>query len=147
MQRAREPSQFESRRRGARLPRLAAWIGWTVFAGACCLAVVKTSTAQVLEPGPALDAASRRAVFRVLKQAEPAMRARCERNFRGDAWSQDDDFHAGEFQMAQRMARQYGVSLGQVLRAWDDGLREEWEPGAKKTMRVTVPPCRPRPVY
>lgn len=127
------------------MPRIDRWIGATVVVAVLLVASVRAATAKPPQAAAHLDDAARQAVFQQLAAREPHQRARAERNFRGDAWSQDDDFHAVEMQQARAIARRQRVSLGEVLRALDDGMRGDWPKSGE--MKTTVPPCRPRPIY
>ena len=120
---------------------------WLAFGAFVSVALGKAALAEPLPapapaPQPVLDS-----VVKVMAAQEQSFRQRAERNFPGDAWSQDDDFHAHEQQLARRLAQQHGISLGQVLRAWDDELRRLSRSGPDPKPRNSVPPCRPRPVY
>lgn len=128
------------------LDRATAYPSWMAFASFVVVAAVKAATASPPPPLPAPSQAVRQQVFSAMAGQEGTFRTKAARNFPGDAWSQDDDFHAMEMQAATRQAALRGISLGEVLRAWDDGLREHWAP-ADATFKNSVPPCRPRPVY
>lgn len=129
------------------MDRLTAYPSWMALAAFVLIAAWKAAAA----PGPAepaqLSESERRATVQALAAQEPSFRMRAERNFPGDAWSQDDDFHSMEMQAARRQAQQRGTSLGEVLRAWDDGLRAMPHSGQNPKLTNSVPPCRPRPVY
>ena len=126
-------------------PRIRDWAGASVIVAVLLLAIVRSATAQSPHREAGLDDDAKRAVFRQVASREPSQRAASARKFPGDAWSQDDDFHGSVMHAARATARSRGVSLGEVLRVLDDGMREGWD-GAL-WMRTTVPPCRPRPVY
>lgn len=120
---------------------------WLAFAAFCIVAVLRASLAS---PPPSLipaNDAARRDIFSSLAASEDGFRSRAALNFPGDPWSQDDDFHAHEMQLAQRQAAAHQTSLGAALRAFDDGAREKWPSPSRDAMKNTVPPCRPRPVY
>jgi hypothetical protein len=131
--------------RSSKLPRIDRWIGATVVVGVLLVASVRAATAEPPQAPARLDDAARQAAFRQFASREGRQRARAERKFPGDAWSQDDDFHAVEMQQARAIARRQRVSLGEVLRALDDGMRGDWPKSGE--MKTTVPPCRPRPIY
>lgn len=135
------------RPRGPALPSTKAWIGVTVLLGVLAVGSVRAATAEPPQPRAHLGDDGRRQVFEKLASLEPTQRMAAARKFAGDAWSQDDDFHAVQMQAARGIARRRGVSLGQVLRALDDGMREGWPVPGGVQMKTTVPPCRPRPVY
>jgi hypothetical protein len=115
--------------------------------GAAWTACVLTARDDAPAPSKTLDDPARQAAFRELASEEASQRARASRTFPWDAWSQDDDFHANEMLMAMRIARTRGVALGDVLRALDDGMREQWPLPPSANVRPSVPPCRPRPIY
>jgi hypothetical protein len=132
---------------GPALPSPKAWIGATLLLGALAVGSVRAATAEPPRPRAHLQDDGRRQAFEELASLEPTQRMEAARKFAGDAWSQDDDFHAVEMQAARRIARRRGVSLGEVLRALDDGMREGWPMPSGVQMKTTVAPCRPRPVY
>jgi hypothetical protein len=121
--------------------------------GAACAVLVATlavarvrSASSPADGRPATDA-DRHAVFAAISADEPATRTESAHSFPGDAWSQDDDFHEHEQERARKVAAERGVHLGEVLRALDDGLREEWPSPARGKLQPGVPPCRPRLSY
>ena len=67
--------------------------------------------------------------------------------FQGSLWSQEDDFFAKETSFIKELANQDRVSIGSILFALDEGMREKWptHPGVVITPKVV--PCRPRLAY
>lgn len=103
-----------------------------------------------LAPAPGLpaapDAATRRALFDAMADAEPDARRRAAEAFPGDPWSEDDAFHRMEAELARTTASRFGVATSDVLDAVDQGIRERWPTSSGARLRVTASPCRPRPV-
>ena len=129
------------------LDRATAHPSWTAFGVFVLVAAWRAATAEAPPAPPPATEAMRREAYRAMVAQEPATRQRAARNFPGDAWSQDDDFHAVEMQAAQRQAAQRDMSLGDVLRGLDDGLRDPAQARVNAPLKNSVPPCRPRPVY
>jgi hypothetical protein len=75
------------------------------------------------------------------------MRRAAAKEFPADLWSQDDDFHKRELTRARAFAAEHNLRISDVLRAFDDGMREHWETSASVLPDTKVPPCRPRPIY
>ena len=75
------------------------------------------------------------------------MRAKATHNFPGDAWSQDDDFRRREQARSRVVAVERGTRLSDVMRALDEGIREEWPLPPGTVLKPGVPPCRPRLTY
>ena len=73
------------------------------------------------------------------------MRKQAMKDWAADPWSQDDAFHNLEHQRAWGLAGPMKTSEADILRAVDDGMRENW-PRWGAAMKTTVPPCRPRPI-
>jgi hypothetical protein len=121
-------------------------LGWAALGGVVIVAVVVAATAPSSAVPFRADEPTRRAIFDVVAGAEPATRVQTARNFPGDLWSADDDFHNAELRMAHAQAAGRGVGVPDVLRAIDEGLRAHWPvPGPPPL--ATSPPCHPRPEY
>lgn len=118
---------------------------WLVSCAVVATAVVKVVSAQPPQRAASADERTARRVFDSIAANEGMMRARAAQNFPGDPWSQDDDFHAMESQRAYQQANANRIALSETLRAIDDGLRSGWQ--RQGSLRATVAPCRPRPVY
>jgi hypothetical protein len=132
---------------GAVPPTLRERLVFLLPAGVVLVAVVRAATAPC---PPLLDSATlddKRLMFERITADEPAMRASAVKDFPTEAWSADDDFHAFEQQKAVIYAHQHRFPVGDVLSALDEGMREGWAPKGGVTLRVSVPPCRPRPIY
>jgi hypothetical protein len=117
--------------------------------GACCVvvAVLRAATADAPPRAAELSEAQQRDAFAQLAAKEPAQRAQAATDFPGDAWSQDDAFHAFARSEAAEYARSHGATLQSTLQAFDTGLREHWptlDGGAAPRARVA--PCHPRPI-
>jgi len=119
--------------------------GWSIFGAACMSAVVASVTAHGLPSPRKLDDEERKRVFNIFSQEEPQMRKQAQKDWAADPWSQDDAFHNLEHQRAWGLAGSMNTSEAEVLRALDDGMRENW-PRWGAAMKTTVPPCRPRPI-
>jgi hypothetical protein len=89
--------------------------------------------------------ASRRQIFIAMAAQEPEWRDKASKAFPADPWSQDDMVHSLEMQRAWTMASGRGLSISDVLRAVDDGMREGW--GIPGQLNAKVPPCHPRLEY
>ena len=59
----------------------------------------------------------------------------------------DDDVHNSEMRKAKELAGARRVPVGDVLRAFDDGMREGWPTRDGSRLIPEVTPCRPRPIY
>jgi hypothetical protein len=130
--------------RARTLPRWAFHAGWVICT---VVAIVRVHTGTVpTEVAPASPAQLPK-LFADVAREEPAMRAAAAHAFPGDAWSQDDDFHAREQQRARTLAAERGVRLADVLRAIDDGIRGAWPSAPGVHPNPSVPPCRPRLSY
>ena len=84
-----------------------------------------------------------KAIVVPLLQREPLRRKKAATEFPGDLWSQGDAFHAYEYQQVMGAARRLDVSVGSLLLALDEQLRQmtperNWQ---------YVAPCKPRPSY
>jgi hypothetical protein len=122
-------------------------IAWAAFAGLAIVAVVRAATASVIVDSPAGDDKTRRAVFMAIASEEPKMRRASAKDFPADPWSQDDNFHNLEYKKAKSLGGEKGISLADVLRATDDGMRESWPRPAGVWLNPSVPPCHPRPIH
>jgi hypothetical protein len=119
---------------------------WAPLVVVCSTAVIRAATATAPSaPLPATDAESR-AAFDSMAGREVVWRREAAKEFPTDHWSQDDDFHRRERDAANDYARSHHVSVGDVLQAVDDGMREHWSRAAS-FMVPTVPPCQPRAIY
>ena len=109
-----------------------------------CLLVVFGRSSVVSPPAPNRSAtpAERERIALDLIEPEQQWRAAAKRRFPGDHWSQDDDFHRVEQSRVRRIAGRRKVTLTDVLRAIDEGLRVR-----PQGRRVTASPCKPRPFY
>jgi len=121
--------------------------GWLVTAALVLVAVARAVTASGAGPAERDDPAVRAAIFQQMTADEAAVRADAARAFPGDPWSADDDFHNHEQRRARALAARLHVSIGTVLAAVDEGLREHWPHSNPAPLTATVPPCHPRPVY
>jgi hypothetical protein len=110
-------------------------------------AVLRAATAPSPPRLPSATLDDKRTMFEKIAGDEPAMRATAVKEFPTEAWSADDDFHALEQQKAVLYAHQHRFPVGDVLSALDEGMREGWAPKGGIPLRVSVPPCRPRPIY
>ena len=122
-------------------------IAWAAFAGIALVAVVRAATAAVILDSPAGTDGARHAVFVDLASAEPKMRRESAKDFPADPWSQDDNFHNLEYKKAKALGGERGISLSDVLRAADDGMREVWSRPPGVWLNPSVPPCHPRPIH
>jgi hypothetical protein len=122
-------------------------IAWAVFAGLALIAVVRASTAAAILDSPAGDDKARHAVFATIAAEEPKMRRTSAKDFPADPWSQDDNFHNLEYKKAKALGGEQGMSLADVLRATDDGMREVWPRPPGIWLNPSVPPCHPRPIH
>jgi hypothetical protein len=125
--------------------RAADLLSGLVLVGAVVTVMGLAATRPALPAPRGLTEAEQRQVFAELARWEPEARLEAEESFPGDPWSQDDHFHNLEQQRAGRVAARLRTSVGEVLRAIDEGLRQGWSPELPR--RATVAPCRPRPFY
>jgi hypothetical protein len=109
-----------------------------------CVAVVVGRASLAVTPAPNRSAtkAERESIALDLIESEQHWRASAKRRFPGDHWSQDDDFHRVEQSRARSIASRRKITLTDVLRAIDEGLRSH-----PQGRRVTASPCKPRPFY
>ncbi|MCC6334260.1 MAG: hypothetical protein IT380_09770 [Myxococcales bacterium] len=123
--------------------RLAAWALGVLY---CLAAVVTALTAPRPPPVKPLTDDVARAIYVELAQGEPAHRAQTSEDYASDPWSRDDAFAALEGGRAVVLKYKYGLTVQDVYRAFDEGLRQRWPlpPGTERP-RATVAPLRPRP--
>ena len=129
---------------------VAVWRGWVAWSGAgIVLAVAITIDVSAVPPKAAPEASSdaQHRAYRAVATEEASMRRGAAKAFPADPWSQDDDFHNRELQRLRAIAGAERVSVASMLRAVDDGAREQWERPTDDPVVQTVPPCRPRPIY
>ncbi|WP_224372673.1 hypothetical protein [Hyalangium versicolor] len=123
-------------------------IAWGL--GVVCVAtaaVLAATTGKLPEPRPMNDEQAQDA-YRTVVGQERTMREKAMSNFLADRWSQDDDFASAERGAVSQYAASHDVSRQDVFRAIDRGLREDWSlPPGSQEPRVSVAPCRPRPIY
>jgi hypothetical protein len=119
---------------------------WGGFVALCGAALLRAATAATEHGTAAAAESERREAFAIIAENEAPMRARTEKNFPWDQWSQDDNYHAVEMDRCAAFANLRGLSIGAVLQAVDDGMREGWPRPAGAIMKATVAPCHPRPV-
>ena len=128
---------------GASLSRL----GWVVFGAAVATAFVRAATATPRPSLPPLTEADRRTAYALVVAEERNMRREATKDFPADPWSADDAFHNNDYRRAKQIAQQKRMSLQDVLRAMDDGMRLRWPKPAGIHQNPSVPPCRPRPIH
>jgi hypothetical protein len=122
-------------------------IAWGAFAALAVVAIVRAATAAVILDSPAGNDEARRAAFLDLASEEPKMRRASAKDFPADPWSQDDNFHNLEYKKAKALGGERGISLADVLRAADDGMRQVWPRPPGVWLNPSVPPCHPRPIH
>jgi len=127
-----------------RVVRVAAW---ATFALLACAPIALALTAPKLADLPPAAPEGVRSSYVTLTGEERGMRKTAAKGFPTDPWSQDDDFHNQEWRRVQTLASNLRGSRQSVLQGLDDGMREGWWRSPKAEVRVTVPPCRPRPIY
>jgi hypothetical protein len=120
-------------------------VGWCALAAACIVAIATAARAKAPAPAAQADERVRKDAFRVVAYDEPPTRGKSTHAFPGDAWSQDDDYHAQEAKKIRSFAGEHEVRLDDVVRAVDEGMKEGWPP--RGLMKTGVPPCRPRLDY
>jgi hypothetical protein len=113
-----------------------------VFIGCVVVAFVRAASSSAPRSVRRLEPAERAGIAARLASQEQYWRSRAEREFPGDRWSQDDDFHNLEHMAARREALMTGAGVGDVLLSIDEGLRARPE-----GRRVSPAPCKPRPFY
>ena len=126
----------------SRIRRIRSIAGLVVLVGCSAVAVGRASLVSPPAPSRSATPAERQRIAQDLLEAERQWRAAAKRRFPGDLWSQDDDFHRVEQYRARRIAGRLKISLTDVLRAIDEGLRAR-----PQGRRVTASPCKPRPFY
>jgi len=119
---------------------------WSGFVALCGAAVVRAATAFCPAQAAVAPDSERREAFGIIAENEAPTRAKAAKNFPGDLWSQDDSYHSAEMERCVAFANLRGLSIGAVLQAVDDGMREGWPRPSGAIMKATVAPCHPRPV-
>jgi len=122
-------------------------VAWGVAALLAAIALVRVATAQAADPGVAPSEEAQREAFDQIANQESELRVHAAKEFPGDPWSQDDEFHHGEAGRARWYSDRRGVSLAHVLRALDDGLHGRWPKPRGARLVTGVQPCRPRLDY
>lgn len=110
--------------------------------GSVLVAVVQTVSGKV-EPAPRLRPERREPVAASIAAREPGLRARAQKQFPHDHWSQDDAFGALEQQVVRSAAARERADLGSVLDALDAYLHAH----PSSTRKAGASPCKPRPFY
>ncbi len=108
-------------------------------------AVVRAATASPPPDGKPMTEAMAKDAYRDVVSRERSMRHEAALKFRGDPWSQDDDFHEREQSQVRSFAGSHETRIPDVLRAVDDGMRAGWPPYVQPDPKA--PPCRPRLAY
>lgn len=118
-----------------------AWLLWALL---LAVALARALTAGHGKPQRLLSAAERRTVGAAAAVQELTWRVSSRRNFPGDAWSQDDDFHSFEREWVNGEAQRRHVSPREVFRAIDEDLHAHPPSPPRK---ATASPCKPRSFY
>jgi hypothetical protein len=121
--------------------------GWVAFGVTCAAATGLTITAPKVSAAAPATTDVQKAVFSSVAWDEVSMRKTAAKGFPTDPWSQDDDFHNQELRKVQEQASGRQVSVQSLLMGVDEGMHAGWPKPAAAKVRVTVPPCRPRPIY
>jgi hypothetical protein len=123
------------------------WIGSAIIGMTLGIAFASALGARQLQNAPAIDGARAKEAYLDLTGKEADERRDAALHFPGSLWSQQDDFGANEAGFVRRVASNRHVSIGSVLLALDEGMRERWpiRPGA--TVITKIVPCRPRLSY
>jgi hypothetical protein len=121
--------------------------GWTIFALLLAAAVARTVGTRQRDPSWRADEATRVAMFNAMASSEPTARSEGARAFPGDPWSADDDFHLHEIRKAWEVGLDHRAAVADVLRAVDEGVRDNANQADPAPLLATVPPCHPRPDY
>ncbi len=120
----------------------------TLLGGLLCAAAVAVAVDSERPPvPPPLTEALEREAWVFVASEEQTMRDAAKIDFPGDAWSQDDHFFGSVAHKVHEFAGSHNASRWSVWRAVDRGMREKWPLPVGKTVRATVVPCRPRPIY
>jgi hypothetical protein len=107
------------------------------------IAVVRTAAAPTVQAVAHASPETAAHVASDVARAEPMMRRNARRNFPGDHWSQDDDFHNQERVLAGALASRYGLDPSEVFAIIDADLRRQRDPHRESG----AAPCKPRPFY
>lgn len=120
--------------------------GWVAGTAACLAAIVTTVTAPAPAPTRPLTDEVARAIYAELARGEPAHRLQTSEDYGADPWSRDDAFAALEGSRVVLLKYQHSLTVQDVYRAFDDGLRQRWPlpPGVDRP-RGWVAPLKPRP--
>lgn len=126
--------------------------GWLLVLACAAVVTCRAVTVPAPRGGRAATPAESAALAAEAARREPEWRRAAARDYPGDLWSADDDFHAREKSWARGAAKRLGVRLGDVLLALDRGLRADaaasGTPSTSRALRPCgVPPCKPRPFY
>ena len=111
------------------------------------LAVTRAATVPAPRDHPKLQPTGQVEAFQWMATHEQALRDLAMADYPADPWSQDDHFHGSERERANTFAASQRVRRQDVFQALDEGIRAGWSAPDAGTLRATVPPCRPRPMY
>lgn len=118
-------------------------VGLALVAIPTAVALIRTATATSAPLPARAEATVAVRVATRIAQAEDSQRANARRNFPGDAWSADDDFHNQERRLAHALAGQYKLGIADVFHIIDADIRAHRVEGRKSN----AAPCKPRPFY
>lgn len=121
-------------------------LGWVAGVAACVAAIATTVTAPAPPSTKPLTDDVARTVYAELAVGEPAHRLQTSEDYAADPWSRDDAFAALEGSRVVLLKYKYGLTVQDVYRAFDDGLRQRWRlPVGVERPRGWVAPLKPRP--
>lgn len=119
---------------------------WAIGVVACAAAVAIAVRAPSAPVRPPVSDELAHSLYVELAQAEPAYRLQTSEDYASDPWSRDDAFAALEGGKVVQLRDRHGISVQDVYRAFDEGLRRRWPiPEGAERPRAFVAPLRPRP--
>lgn len=91
-----------------------------------------------------MDVQERRALFLLMASMAPEWRRKAKARFKGDPWSQQDDFFAQAHLYLLDLGKRRGLHASQLHLVWDEGIRRHWRPAGEHPIPATLLPLKPR---
>lgn len=130
------------------------WLVWSLPVLALAFAVSRPLSAKAPPPLTrevdadgtrfGLSLARRRALFTELTREDAYWKKIALGAFPDDLWAQADHWTDHMSQRARWMARERGLSITQILLAYDEGLHAGWRGSAGQRLRAGFPPLGTR---
>jgi len=123
------------------------WIGSAIIGITLGAAFACALGARAPRAAPPLSSDHAREAYLDLTDKEADERREAALHFPGSLWSQQDDFGAKEAGAVRRFTGSHRTSIGSVLLALDEGIRERWPTNPGVIVKTEIVPCRPRLAY